>query len=295
MKGAIVYNGFWNREGPSDPVQRLQKAAAERGIPLAAFPNTALTAMFGPDGPAVLGLPEADFVLFWDKDVRLARTMEACGVRVYNAAEAVAVCDDKAATHLALAGGGIPMPRTLVAPMTYLQMDQPGEGFLALAEERLGFPMVVKECYGSLGGQVYLARNGTELRGLAERMAARPFIAQEFVASSAGRDIRLYMAGGRLIAAMRRYSDTDFRANIGGGGRAEAYTPTAEEIHLAARCCSLLKLDFGGVDLLPGEDGRPLVCEVNSNAHMAALTACSGVDVAGAILEHVLGREAERG
>lgn len=168
-------------------------------------------------------------------------------------------------------------------------------GFLALAEERLGFPMVVKECYGSLGGQVYLARNGTELRGLAERMAARPFIAQEFVASSAGRDIRLYMAGGRLIAAMRRYSDTDFRANIGGGGRAEAYTPTAEEIHLAARCCSLLKLDFGGVDLLHGEDGRPLVCEVNSNAHMAALTACSGVDVAGAILEHVLGREAERG
>lgn len=110
MKGAIVYNGFWNREGPSDPVQRLQKAAAERGIPLAALPNTALTAMFGPDGPAVLGLPEADFVLFWDKDVRLARTMEACGVRVYNAAEAVAVCDDKAATHLALAGGGIPMP-----------------------------------------------------------------------------------------------------------------------------------------------------------------------------------------
>ena len=74
-----------------------------------------------------------------------------------------------------------------------------------------------------------------------------------------------------------------------------AFGKPAEEIHLAARCCSLLKLDFGGVDLLHGEDGRPLVCEVNSNAHMAALTACSGVDVAGAILEHVLGREAERG
>ena len=125
MKGAIVYNGFWNREGPSDPVQRLQKAAAERGIPLAALPNTALTAMFGPDGPAVLGLPEANFVLFWDKDVRLARTMEACGVRVYNAAEAVAVCDDKAATHLALAGGGIPMPRTLVAPIAAIDPEHP--------------------------------------------------------------------------------------------------------------------------------------------------------------------------
>lgn len=294
MRGAIIYNGFWNREGPSDPVLRLQGAAEKRGIPLPALPNTALTAMLGPEGPTVLGMPAADFVLFWDKDVRLARTMEACGLRVYNRAEAVAVCDDKAATHLVLAGEGIPMPRTLVAPMTYRQMDQPGEWFLSLAEERLGFPMVVKECYGSLGGQVYLARNRAELRKLADGMASRPFIAQEFVASSAGRDIRLYMAGGRLIAAMRRCADNDFRANIGNGGRAEPYTPTAEEVDLAARCCSLLKLDFGGVDLLHGEGGQPLVCEVNSNAHMAALTACTGVDVAGTILEYVLERESAR-
>lgn len=61
MKGAIVYNGFWNREGPSDPVQRLQKAAAERGIPLAALPNTALTAMFGPGWTGGVGPARGQF------------------------------------------------------------------------------------------------------------------------------------------------------------------------------------------------------------------------------------------
>lgn len=288
MKGAIVYNGFWNREGLSDPVLRLQEAAEKRHISLMAIPNTLLTAAFGHDGPAVVGMPAADFVLFWDKDVRLARALEACGFCVFNRADAIALCDDKAATHLMLAREGIPMLDTMVAPMTYLKMDEPGKAFLTRAEKRFGFPMVVKECYGSLGGQVYLARNMEELYALMDQMAARPFIIQEFVSASAGRDIRLYMAGGKLIAAMRRTSTSDFRANIGNGGRAEAYAPSNEEIQLAERCCGLLGLDFAGVDLLHDAEGRPLVCEVNSNAHMAALTACSGVDVAGGILDHVL-------
>lgn len=146
-----------------------------------AIPNTLLTAAFGHDGPAVVGMPAADFVLFWDKDVRLARALEACGFCVFNRADAIALCDDKAATHLMLAREGIPMPDTMVAPMTYLKMDEPGKAFLTRAEKRFGFPMVVKECYGSLGGQVYLARNMEELYALMDQMAARPFIIQEFV------------------------------------------------------------------------------------------------------------------
>ena len=231
-----------------------------------------------------------DTVLFWDKDVRLARAMEACGARLVNSADAVAVCDDKAATHLVLARGGIPMPETLVAPMTYVHMDDaPSRAFRQLAAQRLGFPMVVKECYGSLGGQVYLANNAAELDRLVDGMAARPFLVQRFVASSAGRDKRLYMVGGQLVAAMRRFSDSDFRANIGSGGHGEAYTPTAEEIRLSQRCCELLGTDIAGVDILDGENGVPLVCEVNASAHMAALTACTGVDVAGAIVAFAFG------
>ena len=89
---------------------------------------------------------------------------------------------------------------------------------------------------------------------------------------------------------MRRRSEMDFRANIGNGGHGEACPPTAEEERLALECAAILGAEIAGVDLLQSETG-PLVCEVNSNAHFAALTACTGVDVAGLIADYVLQRE----
>lgn len=285
-RGCIVYNGFWNPRTPPDPVTRLSHAAERQGIQLEILPNTRLIASLGP-GIAVSGT-QADYALFWDKDIRLAKSLEASGVRLYNSAAAIETCDDKAATHLRLAGQRLPMPRTLVAPMTYRDITDAVEPFCETAENILGYPLVIKECYGSFGGQVFLARDGEELRRLARGREARPFLAQEFIASSAGEDIRLYMVGEECVAAMRRRSRGDFRANIGNGGKGERYEPTREEIRLASDCCRLLGLDFAGVDMLHNPKGKPLICEVNSNAFMAEITSCTGVDVAEHIIGHVL-------
>ncbi len=294
MAGYVFYNGFWNPDGPPEVVRSLTAAAAARGALWTPLPNTAVTAEFtGERRERALRVPPlqaGDYALFWDKDVRLARALEAMGVRLYNTAAAVAVCDDKAATHLELARRGVPMPRTLVAPMTYVNMDAQGDAFLRRGAETLGFPLVVKECFGSLGGQVYLARDRGQLCRLADTMGPKPFLLQQFVAASAGEDKRLYVVGGRVAAAMRRRSEMDFRANIGNGGHGEACPPTAEEERLALECAAILGAEIAGVDLLQSETG-PLVCEVNSNAHFAALTACTGVDVAGLIADYVLQRE----
>ncbi len=295
MAGYILYNGFWNPEVPPDPVRRLEEAARARGRVLTPVPNTSALVEFSGGGMTVTGFDPEDFALFWDKDIRLGRALESLGVRLYNPAAVVEICDDKAATHWKLAEQGIPMPRTLVAPMTYVHMDEgPARAFLERAAERLGFPMVVKECYGSLGGEVYLARDAGELRALADRVESRPFLCQEFLGETAGTDLRIYVVDGRVAAAMRRRSDTDFRANIGGGGHGEAYDPSPEEAALAVRCCRILGAQFAGVDLLWDADGSPLVCEVNSNAHMAGITACTGVDVAGEIVNFVFSRERQR-
>ncbi len=300
MAGYILYNGFWNREAP-DPARRLAQAGERLGTPLRPLPNTSFVTEFtgapeaphtrvaGPFGP----LTEQDFVLCWDKDVRLLCAMEACGVRVYNSANSVALCDDKAATHRVLAGAGLPMPRTFVAPMTYVAYDEPGDTFLQTATGTLGFPLVVKECFGSLGEQVYLAHDAVELFALARRTGPRPFLLQEYI-RPAGEDYRLYVVGNRVVAAMHRRAQSDFRANIGAGGSGESYTPTPEETALALRCCAALGLGFAGVDLLHDAGGRALVCEVNASAHMAALTACTGIDVAGCIVRYVQEREAAR-
>ena len=289
MAGFVLYNGFWNRQEVPDPVRRLCAAGQALGFPLSPRANTSFTAAV--DGAVhAEGVRPGDVVLCWDKDVRLVRAMEADGAHVYNSADGVAVCDDKAATHLRLGQAGVPMPRTLIAPMTYVHFDEAGDPFLENGAKMLGFPMVLKECFGSLGEQVYLVQDAKELRQRAASMAYRPFILQEFIRESAGTDKRLYVVGDRVVAAMRRRSDTDFRANIGSGGHGEAYAPTPQEEALALTCCRVLGLHFGGVDLLDSDRG-PLVCEVNASAHMAALTACTGVDVAREIVSYVMQKE----
>lgn len=293
MAGYIVYNGFWNA-APSDPVRRLAAAAAARGATLTPVPNTAFLIQTAPTvAVSVNGQPlsAADFALFWDKDTRLAAALQDSGVRLYNRAAAVAACDDKSETHRLLAAHGIPMPRTLLAPMTYTRVTPAAEAFLCAAEAALGYPLVVKECYGSFGKQVYLVHGGDELRERAYAMGPRAFLLQEFIAASAGEDVRLYLVGGTVAAAIRRRSQGDFRANVELGGTVQAYTPTDEEIALGQRCMAVLGLDFGAVDLLHDEQGRPLVCEVNSNAYMAGLIAGTGVDVADRIVEYVLTKE----
>lgn len=289
MRGQIVYNGFWNQNGAPRAVNSLVHAAQKIGMTLTPVANTALYASLG-DGVRAVGAEEA-FALFWDKDVRLARAMEAQGVRLYNRSQAVAACDDKAATQLVLCREGIPMPQTWVAPMTYVEYDEAGEQFLCEAEEALSYPLVVKECFGSLGGQVYLARTPQELRALVKTMHARPFLLQRFIASSAGTDIRLYVVGSEVVAAMTRRNEGDFRANVGAGGHGTAYTPTQEEKELALRCCRLLHAEIAGVDLLHDETGSALVCEVNSSAQTAALSACTGIDVDEHIVRYVMDRQ----
>lgn len=293
MAGYVIYNGFWNAHEPSPPVRQLMAAAGRQGWSLIPRKNTEITVALTENGVET-GLSAVDFVLFWDKDVRLARALEANGVRLYNPAEAVAVCDDKAATHLRLAQAGLPQPLTLVAPMTYREMDAAAEPFLQAALRTLSFPMVVKECFGSFGGQVFLAPDETALRALVAARGSRPFLLQAFAAREPGCDRRLYVVGDRVAAAMERRNETDFRANIAAGGHGRAITPSAEETALALACCRALGLDFAGVDLLTGPDGRSLVCEVNASAYLAEISTCTGVDVANELVSYVRESEARR-
>ena len=158
----LIYNGFWNSTVPKT-IRMLEAASVESDMPLQVCKHTEWTAQFDPEitvfGPNGAASGE-DTVLFWDKDVRLARALQHIGVKVENLPDAIALCDDKSATHLALSAAAVPMPRTLVAPMAYTEVTQEVKTFLERAKQQLGFPMVVKECFGSLGGQVYLAENG---------------------------------------------------------------------------------------------------------------------------------------
>lgn len=294
----LVVNEFLNSSKFNEIHEWLVEAAKKQDIELLLKSNAQLLidlksagACEG-DGKLERGLDLQSapfFVLFWDKDVRLASYLEDLGYPVFNSSTAIAACDDKALTHLTLMKAGIPMPRTIIAPMTFQNIGYTNYDFLKEVSDRLGFPLVVKECFGSFGQQVYLAKNYEELQGLVEKIGPKPMLFQEFIGSSAGRDVRLQVVGEKVIAAMYRYSENgDFRANLTIGGRMKPYEPSQEQCELAVRCCKLLGLDYGGVDLLFGEKDETLVCEVNSNAHFKNIYDCTGVNAADAIIEHIL-------
>ncbi|WP_054740313.1 RimK family alpha-L-glutamate ligase [Cellulosilyticum ruminicola] len=228
-----------------------------------------------------------DFILFLDKDIRLAKQLEGLGFRLFNNSDVIAACDDKSLTFQRLAGHGIKMPKTIIAPFIFYGQLSNEVCYLQPLEEQIGYPMIVKESFGSFGEQVYMVKNRDELIKIREEVGSKPHIYQEYIASSKGRDVRLNVVGGKLVACMERYSETDFRANIAQGGGARPFDPPQAFIEMATKVCKILAIDFAGVDLLFGENGEPILCEVNSNAHIKGIKACTGINVAVPILEHI--------
>lgn len=284
-EGFLITNGFLKSDAFDALYASLQARASAHGLALARRTNVELMADIA-GGRLLSGEKLADFAVFWDKDTRLAHLLEKRGMRLFNRAASIETCDDKALTHLALSGK-VPMPKTVLIPLTFPRVGYAELDFLDRAAEYLGYPFVIKECFGSFGAQVYLAHERGEARELLQKTAGTAAIAQEFIKTSFARDIRLYVVGGRCVAAMLRENDAgDFRANVARGGKAAPYIPSAEELRVAELAAELLRLDFAGVDLLFGPNG-PLLCEMNSNAHFAGISASTGADIAGAIMQHV--------
>lgn len=283
MKGILLVNHFYKSEGFSSVFKRLEEASLSLGI--AVEQRTALD-FFVPLGEPVK--EDFDFVLFWDKDIALARRLEKAQIPVFNSAEAIALCDDKAASAMRFADWNLPMPQTLLSPFTYSNVGMTDLSFVEEAAKSLGLPFVIKETFGSFGAQVYLVHTVEEAKATVAAISPRPFLMQAFVASSFGKDIRVNVVGGRVVAAMeRRGREGDFRSNIGAGGtgRAVSLSPSEEELALSA--ADAVGADFAGVDLLTGADGEPLLCEINSNPHFLGTEKYCGVDMAKEILSHV--------
>lgn len=278
----LVVNHYLNTEKYSSMTRLLTESAERNGITLDVKTNAELLAQLTVCGEE--RLPDAEFVLFWDKDISLCRMLEALGYRVFNSSSAIAACDNKGLTHAILSGSGIPMPKTIIAPLAFSRCDL--ADFTARAAEKLGFPLIIKESCGSFGCQVYKADNLTDAVDTANSISPGQMIFQEFISESEGRDIRINVVGGEAVAAMERISNSDFRANVTLGGSMRPYEPSREEKSLAVRAAELLGLDFGGADLLFGKDG-PLLCEVNSNAHVKNILDCTGINVADKIFEHI--------
>lgn len=283
MKGLLVINNFIESQKFSGIYKMFEASAKKAGIMLSVLKTGEI--LHNLERVKTL---DCDFVIFWDKDVLLAKMLESAGLRVFNSADAIFYCDNKAYTALLLQKEGVPTPQSFVAPLTYEGIGYRDKGFLKKITAETGYPVVVKELYGSFGQQVSLVRNENELFALVDTFGSKGFLLQRFVETSAGKDVRINVVGDRAVCSMLRYSvNGDFRSNISNGGKAECFEPDDETKAVAVAACRALGLDFAGVDVLFGEGGKPLVCEVNSNPHFKSSLDCTGVDMSEIILRYI--------
>lgn len=210
------------------------------------------------------------------------RHLERLGVYVVNRSDSIETVKDKLYTQQILATSDLPFAKTML-------MRFPVN--VKLVEETLGFPVVVKTVSGAQGKGVFLAENRRQFMDLMQLLfttnSGINLILQEFVHTSHGRDLRVITIGGRVVACMRRTAPPgSFKANIAGGGKAEAYPLNAEIEWLATQTSRIFGLDVAGVDLLFDGDHYK-ICEVNSSPGFEGIESCHNINIAQEIFDFV--------
>ena len=281
----IVVNGYGLAGGIRHQVERLKEEFSKRGIEVEIIKNTQVFAYIF-EGNVKITLPKFDFVLYLDKDRYVAELLEKAGYKLFNSIESISKCDDKMLTHICLADHGIKMPTTISSTLCYT--DNGNRDNLKLVEEKLGLPMIVKEVYGSLGRQVYLANNHEELLEIENKLIHIPHIYQEYIESSKGKDFRIIVIGGKVVAYMKRENPNSYLSNLATGGTASKTELPREYLDVAEKCASILGLDYCGVDILEGPRSEPIVSEVNSNAFYEGIEKTTGVNVAGCYVDYLI-------
>ena len=161
------------------------------------------------------------------------------------------------------------------------------------AIERVGgAPVIIKILEGTQGVGVILADNNKVAEAIIETLqtARQNVLVQRFVKESKGRDIRAFVVGDQVVAAMRRVAQGDeFRSNVHRGGRAEAVELDSVYKETAVRAAQIMGLRVGGVDMLEGKDG-PQIMEVNSSPGLEGIEGATGLDIAGSITDYIAGR-----
>lgn len=229
-----------------------------------------------------------DFVVFWDKDIYLAERLEKQGIKLFNSAKSILLCDNKILMYQELASKDIRIPRTFIAPKTFEGLNYNGHSFIKNVIKEIGVPLVIKEAYGSFGEQVYLANNEEEINKIIDRIGYKDFLMQEYISSSKGKDIRINVVGNKAIVSMLRINENDFRSNISNGGKGSLFNPEKAYLDLAIKATKALGLDYAGVDVLFGKHNEPIICEVNSNPQFKSTLDATGINLADYIRDYIL-------
>ena len=261
-------------------IKRYKEEFSKLGISLDVFVNDGTLAMIK-DNELSINLPKCDFIIYLDKDIYLARILEKSGYRLFNKADFIKLCDDKALTNIACASRGIKMPDTITGPLFYSQeLKEENFKFLDDVIAKLGLPLILKRVYGSLGLGVYLIKTKEELIEAYKEHCRAPILFQKYVGSSYGVSARVIIIDKKVIGGFIRYNKTDFRSNFGDNASSRPLKEGDKCFELARYIAQELDIEYAGIDFMFLESGEPILCEINSNAFFEEFEKVTGINVA---------------
>lgn len=212
-----------------------------------------------------------------DLKLSIVKQLQLMGVSTVNHYLPIVRAKNKVRTLQILNHAGIPIPKTVVLNnVEYVDaaLDQIGS-----------FPIIAKIAQGSMGNGVTILESRRSLRSMLDTMPKTFYLIQEYVKEAKGKDIRVFIVGGKIIAAMERKAKKgEFRANFQQGGSVSVIDLSPEERKIAITAASLIGLDVAGVDIIRTTEG-PKVLEVNSNPGLEGITMATGINVADDIVQ----------
>ncbi|MBU6951194.1 MULTISPECIES: 30S ribosomal protein S6--L-glutamate ligase [unclassified Hahella] len=210
------------------------------------------------------------------------RQFEVSGVYSINESIAITRSRDKLRAHQLLARKGVGQPVTSYAHSADATND--------LIESVNGAPLIVKVMASTHGNGVVLAETDKAAETLinAFRGLKADFLVQEFIKEAGGSDIRCFVIGDKVVAAMQRTAQPgEFRSNLHRGGSAQVVKLRPDERRLAVQAATVMGLDLAGVDIIRSSHG-PLVLEVNSSPGLKGIESATNKDIAGAIIDYIV-------
>jgi len=205
--------------------------------------------------------------------------IEQRGVVVMNSPRAIERSVDKFYATALLQDAGLPAPETVVCEGT-------AEAMTAVDAMR---DVVIKPLFGSMGhGLIRVSHPDLAFRVVRSLEQLRAVFYVQRAIDHEGRDIRVFVVGGRVLGAIERCaSDGDWRTNVARGASVRTFSLPPEWEELALRAAATMGTDYAGVDLLPSRDGQVFVLEVNGIPGWQGLQQATGIDVASAIVQHL--------
>lgn len=205
------------------------------------------------------------------RDFRLSRMLERMGIKVCNSSYVCEVCNDKAITYQVVAELGIPVMETY--------FDEAGM-------QRLEYPYVVKSVDGHGGTEVFLVKNDVEEKQYLQQLKDHRFVVQR-LASDTGIDVRVYVCGGKIIRAMKRQSNKDFRSNFCLGGEASVYEMDEKMISYVEKLQEHFQFDYAGIDFI-FDHGEPIFNEIEDVVGARMLYTHTDIDIVKIYVDYLL-------